>query len=104
MVASTAGLLMTLLEESSACLWSQTKTPPPLSADRSLTVITSLVLILLLGVFLLLLISYGARVTRRTATKRFPASVVDEDEWYRKPLVDELTEEPKPDSKQDDDE
>lgn len=103
MVAGMADLLLSLTAGCTAWLWSQTPQPPPLSADRSLTAITSLVLIVLLGVFLLLLISYGARVTRRSATKRFPATTVNEDEWYRKPLVDEVTDELQQDTERNDD-
>ena len=102
MVGVGADRLLTLLAQhglpqSASPLWAE-DAPPKLTPDLSLGVISSLIVIVVLGVFLLVVISFGARITRRNASKRFPPMQVDEDEWFRKPLVDEAADEPTHDS------
>lgn len=89
--------LLSLLGQHLALLWAEDP-PPKLAPDLSLAAIASLVVIVLLGVFLMVLISFGARMARRNASKRLPPMHIDEDEWYRKPLVDETADEPTHDS------
>jgi len=92
MVAGTANRVLLLTGEIGDALLADGPLPP-LPHDRSALLVISLLAIVLLGAFLVLVILYGARIVRKRSSKRLPSTHIDEDDWYRKPLVHDDQEE-----------
>ncbi len=96
MVAGNAVSFLSFAGHLAETLWAEAPAPT-LPRSSWVLMALSLLVIVLLGVFLLLVITHGARTARRKSNKRLPPTRIDENDWYRRPLVSESQDEPQRD-------